>query len=187
MLKPLRLPLFLSSRRATMRSKHLLVWVFQVMHALTGPLLDLNTIMYRVRYLWRHHNIQIIWIWKQMNRKVIVIYVLAGKYSVIVCYVDVVVILQSTDIWASFITSLILRSYLEYAFMWFIAWTYEQKTLVTISFRCEIYEWQIILNLHAIEWFQLSACKRLLINVINIYNITNHHNLEQRASRTAYI
>ncbi len=34
-----------------------------------------------------------------MNRKVIVIYVLAGKYSVIVCYVDVVVILQSTDTW----------------------------------------------------------------------------------------
>ncbi len=26
----------------------------------------------------------------------------------------------------------------------------------------------LILNLHAIEWFQLSACKRFLINVINI-------------------
>ncbi len=46
-----------------------------------------------------HHDIQIIWIWKQINRKVIVIYVLVGKYSVIVCYVDLVVILQSTDIW----------------------------------------------------------------------------------------
>ncbi len=85
------------------------------------------------------------------------------------------------------ILNLILRSYLEYAYVWFIAWTYEQKTHVRVSFRCEIYEWQIILNLHAIEWFQLSACKRLLINVINIYNITNHHNLEQRAARTAYI
>ncbi len=35
--------------------------------------------------------------------------------------------------------------------------------------RCEIYESQMILNLQAIEWFQLSACKRLLlINAINI-------------------
>ncbi len=45
----------------------------------------------------------------------------------------------------------------------------------------------MILSLHAIEWFQLFACKSLLINVINIYNITNHHNLEQRAARTAYV
>ncbi len=64
-----------------------------------------------------------------------------------------------------------------------IEWTYEQKTRVRFSFRCEIYESQMILNLRATEWFQLSACKRLLINVINIYNI----NLEQRAARTAYI
>ncbi len=47
--------------------------------------------------------------------------------------------------------------------------TYEQKMHVHVMcFRCEIYESQMILNLHAIEWFQLSACKRLLINVINI-------------------
>ncbi len=45
----------------------------------------------------------------------------------------------------------------------------------------------MILNLHAIEWFQISACKRLLINVINIQKITNHHNIGQRAARTAYI
>ncbi len=36
----------------------------------------------------------------------------------------------------------------------------------------------MILNLHAIEWFQISACKRLLINVINIQKITNHHNID---------
>ncbi len=47
-------------------------------------------------------------------------------------------------------------------------WTYEQKLHVHVSFRCEIYESQMILSLHAIDWFQLSACKRLLINVINI-------------------
>ncbi len=69
---------------------------------------------------------------------------------------------------AETILNLILRSYLEYVYVWFIEWTYEQKTRVRISFRCEIYESQMILNLHAIEWFQLSACKWLLINVINI-------------------
>ncbi len=37
-----------------------------------------------------------------------------------------------------------------------------------ISFRCEIYESKIILNLHTNEWFQHSACKLLLINVINM-------------------
>ncbi len=30
------------------------------------------------------------------------------------------------------------------------------ETLAHLSYRCEIYESQIILNLHAIEWFQLS-------------------------------
>ncbi len=37
-----------------------------------------------------------------------------------------------------------------------------------MNVRTENDESQMILNLHAIEWFQLSACKRLLINVINI-------------------
>ncbi len=41
--------------------------------------------------------------------------------------------------------------------------------------RCEIYESQMILNSHAIEWFQLFACKRLLINVINISNIESRN------------
>ncbi len=35
--------------------------------------------------------------------------------------------------------------------------TYEQKSRVRVSFRCEIYESQMILNLRAIDWFQLSA------------------------------
>ncbi len=35
--------------------------------------------------------------------------------------------------------------------------SYEQKTRVRVSFRCEIYESQMIFNLHAIEWFQLSV------------------------------
>ncbi len=87
---------------------------------------------------------------------------------------------------AETILNLIVQSYLECAYVRFIEWTYEQKTCVRVSFRCEIYESQMILSLHATEWFQLSACKRLLINIINI-NITNHHNLEQRATRTAYI
>ncbi len=69
---------------------------------------------------------------------------------------------------AETILHLILWSSLKYAYVWFIEWTYEQKTCVRISFRCEIYESQIILNSHAIEWFHLSACKRLLINVNNI-------------------
>ncbi len=43
-----------------------------------------------------------------------------------------------------------------------------------VSFRCEIYESQMILNLRANEWFQLFACKRLLINVINMLKITSH-------------
>ncbi len=30
-------------------------------------------------------------------------------------------------------------------------------TRVRVSFRCEIYESQMILNLRAIDWFQLSA------------------------------
>ncbi len=47
-------------------------------------------------------------------------------------------------------------------------WTYEQKTGVRLSFACSIYESQMILSLHTIEWFKLSACKWLLINVINI-------------------
>ncbi len=54
---------------------------------------------------------------------------------------------------AETILNLILRSYLEYAYVWFIEWTYEQKTHVRVSFRCEIYESQMILNLHATEWF----------------------------------
>ncbi len=63
---------------------------------------------------------------------------------------------------------MILRSFLRYVYVWFIEWTYEQKSCVRISFRCEIYESQMILNLCAIDWFQLSAYKRLLINIINI-------------------
>ncbi len=35
--------------------------------------------------------------------------------------------------------------------------------------------------------WMVSACKRPLINVINIKHITNHHNLEKWAARTAYI
>ncbi len=58
---------------------------------------------------------------------------------------------------AETILNLILRSYLEYAYVWFIEWTYEQKTRVRVSFRCEIYELQMILNFWTIEWFQLSA------------------------------
>ncbi len=42
-----------------------------------------------------------------------------------------------------------------------------KRTHARVSFRYEIYESWIILSLHAIEWFQLSAFKRLLINVIN--------------------
>ncbi len=38
-----------------------------------------------------------------------------------------------------------------------IEWTYEQKSRVLVSFRCEIYESHMILNLPAIDWFQLSA------------------------------
>ncbi len=56
---------------------------------------------------------------------------------------------------------------LKYAYGWIIKWTYIQKTHVRVSFRCEIYESQMILNLCTNEWFQLFACKRLLINVIN--------------------
>ncbi len=58
---------------------------------------------------------------------------------------------------AETILNLILRSFLRYAYVWFIEWTYEQKSRVRVSFRCEIYESQMILNLRAIEWFQLSA------------------------------
>ncbi len=56
---------------------------------------------------------------------------------------------------AETILKLILRSSLKYAH-------------VRVSFRCEVYESQMILNLRANERFQLSACKRLLINVINM-------------------
>ncbi len=56
---------------------------------------------------------------------------------------------------AETILNLILWSYLEYPYVYFIEWTYGQKTRVRISFRCEIYESQIMLNLHTIEWFQL--------------------------------
>ncbi len=58
---------------------------------------------------------------------------------------------------AETILNLILRLFLRYAYERFIEWTYEQKSHIRISFRCEIYESQIILNLHAIDWFQLSA------------------------------
>ncbi len=44
---------------------------------------------------------------------------------------------------------------MEYVYVWFIEWTYEHKMRVRVSFRCEIYESQMILNLGAIEWFQL--------------------------------
>ncbi len=48
------------------------------------------------------------------------------------------------------ILNLILRSSLEYAYVWFIERTYEQKTCVYVSFRCEIYELQMILNSYVI-------------------------------------
>ncbi len=91
--------------------------------------------------------------------------------------------------WAETILKLILRSSLKYAYMWFLKWTYVQKTHVRISFRCEIFESQMILNLRANEWFQFSACKQLLINVINVKDhlSSKSFHLEQRAARTAYI
>ncbi len=58
---------------------------------------------------------------------------------------------------AETILKLILQSSLKYAYVRFIKWTYEQKTHVRDSFRCEIYESWMILNSHATEWFQLSA------------------------------
>ncbi len=58
---------------------------------------------------------------------------------------------------AETILNLILRSFLRFAYVRFIEWTYEQESCIRISCRCEIYESQINLNLHAIEWFQLSA------------------------------
>ncbi len=58
---------------------------------------------------------------------------------------------------AETILNLILRSFLRYAYVRIIEWTYEQELCIRISCRCEIYESQINLNLRAIEWFQLSA------------------------------